>query len=350
MTDILSMTAQQVEQLPEAEAQQVLEAWVKAKRPELPRALSQSGSRAHAKLAKKALYRLQSSGVAVEPASPEAAPSLEAGPARNEFRGVLSMQLGTGERAFFFAHPVRGGGLEIFQGLVHDEFGIAQIGSERANRNAYRRRMQELEGDPSESAMIVPFERIQLELGRAMTLNERTKTPYGEEIEQALHRLGIRPQDPDFPIPAPEPVDADTREDGAALHVLPEVTQWMPSERDLVVLTQRLDALSALPLGEAQRAQRGEALAKELSAEVFTPAVRQLYARRLWYSAEVMEALGRADDAAKARAEARRLFHEPSPSRFAEQLFVKVLATMPKAQRAGALPALPPLPRLSAPR
>ena len=68
------MTAQQVEGLPEAKAQEVLDAWVKAKNPELPQALSGSASKAHAKLAKKALYRLQSSGGAVPEAPKPAAP------------------------------------------------------------------------------------------------------------------------------------------------------------------------------------------------------------------------------------------------------------------------------------
>ena len=63
MTDFLTMTAKQVEALPEAKAQEVLDAWVKAKKIELPQELTQSASKVHAKLAKKALYRLQSSGV-----------------------------------------------------------------------------------------------------------------------------------------------------------------------------------------------------------------------------------------------------------------------------------------------
>lgn len=351
MTDFLSMTAQQVEALPEAKAQEVLDAWVKAKQAELPAALAASASKAHAKLAKKALYRLQSSGVAAAPVEAPRAPAAarDEAPLKIEFPGVLSMQLGTGERAFLFAYPIRGGGLELFQGIVHDEFGIAQFATERANRNVYRRRMAELEGSTTERVMLVPFERIQLELGRAMTLNERTKTVYGAEIAQSLHRIGVTPQDPDFPIPALEPGDADAREAGAALHQLPEVEQWMPSELDLVTLTQQVDVLrnGPLPLSDAQKDEKCEALAKKLAEQVFTPAVRQLYARRLWYSAEVMEAQKRPDDAAKARAEARRLAHESTPSRFAEQLFVKVLATMPKTGRAG---ALPPMPGLTLPR
>lgn len=334
MTDFLSMTAQQVEGLPEAKAQEVLEAWVKAKKAELPQALTQSASKAHAKLAKKALYRLQSSGVKVEaPAAPKAsAPAADA--PKNEFPGVLSMQLGSGERAFFFAVPIAGGGLEAFQGIVHDEFGIAQFGSSRTNRNTYRKRMAELESDPSARVMLVPYERIQLELGRAMTMNERTKTDYGADIAQTLSRIGVTPQDPDVVIPPLEATDAAGRDDGASLHELFELSQWMPSEKDLEVLTLRVDAIrkGPLPLSDEQKDAKCQAIARELSAEIFTPAVRQLYARRLWYTAEVVEAQQRASEAARVRAEARRLAHAPEPSTFAEQLFVKVLATLPPAK------------------
>lgn len=339
MTDFLEMTAKQVEGLPEAKAQEVLQAWVKAKKPELPQALTRSSSKVHAKLAKKALYRLQSSGVAVAAEAPKEAFVLDLS-MRNEFPGVLSMQLGTGERAFLFGTPIRGGGLEVFQGIVHDEFGLAQIGSDRANRNLYRKRMEQLQQDQSARVMLVPFERMQLELGRAITLNQRSKTPYGAEIEQALNRLGVTPQEPDFPIPPLEPGDAEGRGEGAKLHQIFEVEQWLPSEKDLVTLTAQVDALRTmpLPLSEAQKDEKMQQLARTLAAEVFTLPVRMIYARRLWYTAEVIDFQKRPADAALARAEARRLAHETLPSRFAEELFVKVLATLPKAAPAGAMP------------
>lgn len=337
--DFLSMTAPQVEALPEDKAREALDAWVKAKKPELAQALASSASKAHAKLAKKALYQLQSSGVQAAPlVEPKVAPAPVDEPPKNEFPGVLSMQLGSGERAFFFAAPVRGGGLELFQGIVHDEVGLAQFGSQRANRNLYRKRLRELETDPSAHVMLVPFERIQLELGRAITLNERVKAEYGSDIADALARLKVTPKDPEFPVPPLEAGDEATSADGASLHALFEVAQWMPSEGDLVTLTNRVDAIRILPLTDEQKAEKQRQFAHQLAAEVFTPAVRAVYARRLWYTAEVVESLGRPDDVAKLRAEARRLMHGTAPSTFAQGLFEKVLATMPK--KAGALPKL----------
>ena len=328
MTDFLSMTAQQVEGLPEAKAQEVLEAWVKAKKPELPQALAQSSSKAHVKLARKAIYRLQSSGVAIEPeVKVRETPPVEPAAPRNEFPAVLSMQLGTGERAFLCVVPIRSGGLEVFNGIVSDEFGLAQLGADRSNRNLYRKKLDQLKNDPSSHVMLVPIERIKLELGRAMTLNERSKTPLTADIEQSLSRLGVTPEDPDFPIPPPEPSDVDDRESGAAIHQLFELEQWLPSEKDLRALTAQVDAIRTgpLPLSDEQKEEKIHKLARELAAEVFTAPQRLLYARRLWYTAEVIDFFKRPADAAKVRAEARRLAHETVASRFAERLFEKAL-------------------------
>lgn len=346
MTDFLSMTAQQVEGLPEAKAQEVLEAWVKAKKPELAQQLSSSASKAHAKLAKKALYRLQSSGVALPEAPRAAAPAPLVAEPKNEFPGVLSMQLGTGERAFLFGVPKVGGGLWVFHGIVTDEFGLAQLGCDSANRNTYRKRMDALRSDLSARVMLVPIERMKLELGRAMTMNQRSKTPYGEDTEQLLERARIEPADPDVVIPPLEPGDDQRREDGAALHELFEIAQWLPSEKDLAALSAQVDAIrnGPLPLSDEQKETKVKAIARQLANEVFTPAARLLYARRLWYTAEVTDFHGRPEDSAKVRAEARRLAHETTPSRFAEQLFEKALpqAGGKKPSIAGALGLKPP--------
>ncbi len=345
MTDFLSMTAAQVEGLPEAKAQEVLEAWVKAKKPELPQALSGSSSKAHAKLAKKALYRLQSSGVTVaEAPKPErvAVPEEK----KNEFPGVLSMQLGTGERAFLFGVPKQGGGLWVFHGIVTDEFGLAQLGCDSANRATYRKRMEALREDLSARVMLVPIERMKLELGRALTMNKRSNTPYGDDTEQLLQRAGIEPLDPDVVIPPLEAGDDQSREDGAALHDIFEVAQWLPSEKDLAGLGAAVDAIrnGPLPLSDEQKDKKVKEQARKLANEVFTPDVRLIYARRLWYSAEVTDFHERPEDSKKLRAEARRLAHETTPSRFAEQLFEKALpqASEKKPSIAGALGLKPP--------
>lgn len=327
------MTREQVEALPENKAAEVLEAWVKAKRADLPQALTQSTSKPHAKLAKKALYRLQSAGVEVAAPAAEG-PGLVLTDKPIEFEGVLSMQLGSGERAFLGAIPVRGGGIEVFQGIVHDELGLAQLGSERSNRSSWRKHVATLQADQTTRTMIVPFARLQLELGRALFITRRDKVDLDTEIEQALQRLDVAPVETDLAVPPLEATDEAGAADGATLHDFFEFTQWMPSEKDLVTLGQRVDALKALPLSDEQRKEKSEKMAREIAAETFTPAVRSLYARRLIYAAEVIESAGRADDARRVLAEARRLAHGSAPSTFAERLFIKVLSNLPKSAAA----------------
>lgn len=321
------MTAQQVEALPEKEAGRVLDAWVKARRSELPVALRESGSKVHARLAKKALYQLQSSGVTVAEAPKPAAPVVEA-KETNEFPAVLSHQISSGERAFFFAVPFRGGqGLEIFAGIVHDQLGLLQLSNEQANRAQYRKRLKDLESRADSRVMLVPHERLKLELGRALTLNERSKTELTGEMTQVLQRLKITPQDPDVVVPPLEPGDAEGRADGVRLHELIELAEWLPPETDLAMLSSQVSALDILPIDAAKKAEKKETLAKSLAQQIFTRELKTVYARRLLYTAELLENRGRSDDAAKVRAEARRLAHEKELTPFAERIFTKAIAT-----------------------
>lgn len=346
MSDFLSMTAAQVEGLPDDKVQEVLAAWVKAKRTELPEALLESKSKAHAKLAKKALYQLKSVGVTVaEKTAPAPVEKTEA-PKKNEFQAVLSSVLGTGERAIFFAVPARPAGLELFQGIISDESGILQLERGTSNRNQYRQRMRELADHPELKVLLVDFERMKEELGRALTLNERSKVPVPDGMEGELRRLGVEPRDPDFAVPPPEAKDEELAQRGASLHKEKELNQWLPSESVLAILSERAAAVQASPLAltDAQKHEQLTKKALEAAKEFFTADVRKLYARRLWNMAEVFEASERPEQAAIARAEARRLFNTDAPSAFAEQMFVKVVElTAQAAPSAGRMPMPPGL-------
>jgi hypothetical protein len=328
MSDFLAMTPEQVEGLPQEQVEAVLTAWVKAKRVELPRALAGSQSKPLAKLAKKALYQLKSMGLEVlEGRAPETADATKAAtPAESTgLPGVLSPILGTGERAILFAAPIRGGGLEIFQGIISDEFGLVQLGTGQTNRNAYRARMRELERDGQLQVLKVPLSRMKEELGRAMTQNERSNTRLPEDWQGALRKLGVTPQDPDFPIPPLEPDDASGAEAATALHSEPELQQWMPGEAELTQLAQKAEEVRSSPLALTD-AQKDEQLAQRAAAvarEFLTPERRKLYARRLWSIAELFDATLRAEKAQVTRAEARRLFHGTEPSPFVEEMFLR---------------------------
>src|SRR5687768_12836530 len=137
--DPLKLSVADVEKLSEAQALEVLAAHVKAKQKELPEALAGSKSKPLARAAKKALYQLRSSGVEL------AEPAVEAGPQPTisgpavELPGLLSPILGTGERMVFFGRPSRGGGVDFYQAVIHDEYGVQQLDHGETNRSRYRR-------------------------------------------------------------------------------------------------------------------------------------------------------------------------------------------------------------------
>ncbi|GMU60971.1 MAG: hypothetical protein AMXMBFR34_27340 [Myxococcaceae bacterium] len=329
MSDFLAMTPEQVEGLAPEQVEAVLAAWVKAKRTELPEALAGSKSKPLAKLAKKALYQLKSMGLEVKDAAPAETTKAPEGAEPAGLPAVLSPVVGTGERAILFATPVRGGGLEIFQGVISDEFGVVQFGAGNTNRNTYRAQMNALERDGLLKVLKVPLSRMKLELGRAMTMNERSATRLPEEWEASLRRLGVSPQDPDFPIPAPEAFDEREARNGASLQQEPELGQWMPSEAELAKLGEiaREVRSSPLALTDAQKAAQLSHRAAALARDFLTPEKRKLYARRLWVNAEIFEASERPAQAKLARAEARRLFHTSEPCAFLERMFTKAAET-----------------------
>ena len=334
----LELSAAQVEQLGEAEAAEVINAWVKAKQASLPEALVASKSKVHARLAKKALYQLKSSGVAVEP--PKTPMPVLAKPPEEEFLGVLSAIVGTGERAVFFGRPARAG-MDVFQGVISDDLGILQLDRSDSTRSTYRRRIREIETDADLKVLLVPFARVLEELAHAYANNGASGTAVSEDTAHALRRLQLEPATtPRPPLPAVEAGDAAFT-DATPLHATKEIAQWFPSEAALAVFTERI---GALPEGASPDVVND--VVRSVANESFTSAVRQLYARRLWAMAELFAATDRATAAAHAKAEARLLFHSTQPSSFAFELFRKVLAIHQEAAKQK-LPApsmrLPPM-------
>lgn len=335
MSDPLSLTASQVEALAEDAAAQVLAAWVKAKQTSLPEALALSKSKVHAKLAKKALYQLKSKGAeVVEP--PPAGPSVEPLPEKEDenLLATMSPVLGTGERALFFPKPMRGGGIEIYQVILSDEFGVAQFDRAQANRAIYRGRIKELRAQTDVSLQFVPLSRVIEELGRAVSLNDRSGTNIPSDIAEALNRLGVVPLDPDWPIPACTPDDVKTVSTSAALHDEPELAQWLPNETDLT-------AMAEVPADVKSDPTKAEAKATELAAAFLDGPMRQRYARRLWRNAELFDDTNRGASAELARATARHLFHTTDANPFTVTLFSKAFRLDPADKVKALLGSMP---------
>lgn len=342
------MSAKDAAALPANELAEVLRAWVKAGKAELPQALAASGDKAVARAAKKALYQLKSSGVAVPEAAPakaEAAlPAAEPAAAVDEVAsGILSHVLGTGERALFFARPKAGGGLELFQCILHDELGIQQLDRAESNRSAFRKRLKEVRTH-KEPVLIVDLERVKRELGRAWQRNVEAHVPLPRDAEVALRRLEVQPVEGQEPLPPPEPGDEALAARGAQLFEEDELAQWLPPEASIRVLAQRVQEVEASPLtlSPAQKKQQLDAKVEATAKEFLTPAMRALYARRLWSTAEIFEATGRAEPARLCRATARSLAAGTAESPFVHRFFARVIELSASAGKAG-LPA-PPAP------
>jgi hypothetical protein len=330
VSDPLTLDAGAVERLAPAEARDVLAAWVRAGLAELPRALAASRSSEHARLARKALYQLRSSGVAVEP-PPPAAPGPAPRPAAEpDLPALFSAVVGTGERAVVFARPVRGGGVTSYQGVLSDEAGVLQLEATSTSRGEYRRRLEELRRAPELAVQEVGWAQVREALAHAWWQSDRASPPPPPAVVDLLRRLELAPADPEAePLPAPAPDDGPLLALAAGLGEVSELGAWRPSAGALAELGEALERLASSPLAldETQRQVRVADQVARLAAGYLTPARRRRYARRLWTMADFLEGTGRERWAEIARAEARSLFHAGARSAFVEAMFLAAAAS-----------------------
>ncbi len=318
--DPLKLSITDVEKLSESDALEVLAAHVKAKQRALPEAmagLAKSKALAHA--AKKALYQLRSSGVELTKPVVEAV-TLTPATATAELTGLLSPVLGTGEQMLVFGRAARGGGVEFYQCVLHDEFGVQTVDRADTNRSRYRRQLRATV--QARHAIEVPFDRVLHELACAWGQNLRSKTRLPESADQTLQHLRVTAADAPLEVPAPEADDAALAAKSVTLHDEPEIHAWLPAQAPLAALGDELAALRASngsPEAIDEHVQRA-------TGSYFTPAVCELYARRLWRQAEFFAGTEREAAAAIARAQARLMFHQHQFGAFGLRLFQKVIA------------------------
>ncbi|MHB8872245.1 MAG: hypothetical protein ACYC8T_01030 [Myxococcaceae bacterium] len=340
VASVSTAPAADVEALPEPLALAVLEAAVRARDPQLAEALAGSAHKALAKAAKRALYQLRSAGLALpeKPPAPAAPPSAPA-EAAPELPCLLTPVTGTGEQALLLVRPLRGGGLENFQVVFTDEAGIVSLDRAETNRGDYRKMLREFRGHPG-APREIGRERAREILAAAAAANLSSRNPFPVGVDDALRAFEVKPAEP-APLPPPEPEDERLAVRGHTLHEEPEIASWLPPEPELRVLAGRIDEVSSSPLALSE-AQKSEQVVQKVLAtahEFFTPAMKRLYARRLWRMASYFEGTARPGPAGIARAEARLLFHDaPAPSRFAEYLFEKVLVLTERARAGKELP------------
>ncbi|MFY1826994.1 hypothetical protein ACN47A_13825 [Myxococcus fulvus] len=325
-------TPADVEALPEPLAAALLEASVLAGQPALAEALSASSVKPLAKLAKKALYRLRSRGVAVAEA-PRAAPTEPPAPTSDALPALASIITGRGERALVLGRAIRGGGIEVVQALLTDEHGVIQLQLGEKGRGAWRRVIKE--GLEQGGTMELPVHEAAALLAEAAGLNLRTHTPFPEGLDVALRHFGVQPQLEPTTLPPPEPDDVRRSREGDLLHETAELAAWLPPEPVVKRLLAKLDkvVVSPLALSDVQRQDQLQSAVASVAQDFFSPDMARRYALRLWRMADFFERTGRAREADVARGEARRLFHGADQpfSRFAERLFEKVVGLVAAA-------------------
>lgn len=338
-------TREAVEALPEPLGMAVLEAVVKAKRADLAAALQDSPVKALAKGARRALYALKSAGVAVpERPKPEPAPAASE-EAENEFEWLpcwLSAPTGMGERGMLLVRSQKGGGLEVAQVVLSDEKGITSVQTAEASRSAYRKQVREMRAELPIRALEIALEEAKVLLAESAALNLSSGHPFPQRTELMLRHFGVTPAQPPADLPAPLPEDERTATQAVSLHQEPEVQGWLPPEQELKVLAQKMEVVmtSPLQLTQVQKEEQLRGVIRSAAAELFTPKVRKIYARRLWHLGDFYERTARDELAAVARAEARRMFHDVAerPDRWEEFLFEKVIALSQQLARGEPLP------------
>lgn len=319
-----------VEALPEPLALAVLEAAARLRSAHLPERLAASSNKAIAKAARKALYQLRSSGMALEAPLRPAEVASPAPAAEEVPPTLLSALTGNGERAMIVARPVRGG-LETAHLVLSDEHGVVHLSLHEVSRGLYRKQLKEVRSGRTPRAAEIPLEEAKERLAGAAFMNERSNTPFPAGLADLMRHLDVAPRERPLAIDAPHPGDAALDPEGGSLHDQPEISEWLPDESQLRALSQTWQQLGTSPLGEGQRREPLEQAFRSAAERYFTPGIRALYAARLWEMAAFFERTGRAQVAEVARAEARLLAHAPGLPGFATQLFLKVIGLTAEA-------------------
>jgi hypothetical protein len=333
------------EGLPEPLLLALLEALVEERRTAAVEALAASTDKHTAKAARRAQYRLRSAGVATRspghappPPAPQPEPALE-------LPSLVAPPDGAGEFLLMVARSVKGG-LALYDVLLSDELGLVAYREFETSRSAWRRSLRDARVEPVQEITLAEARGI---LAEGLRCNLATQSQLPKGAEDMLRRLEVLPAaSPRPPLPLPEDGDAALALEAARLHEEPELRGWLPPEDELKVFAARVQEVrtSPLALSEQQRAEQLLDRVRTMAEAFFTPLRSQLYARRLWLTADVFARTGRVDAAQLARAAARRLFHQ-SPgvfSPFAEALYGKLLQHLSQTASspgtaAGAVPA-----------
>jgi hypothetical protein len=256
------------------------------------------------KAARRALYRLQQSGITpTERAAPAATPESRAGQ-DDGTRAFASAFDGAGNFLLFFVLQDPDGGSPSFvQLLMNDGEGVTSFNGQRTPRREVEARIAQYEQQLEQGLALAEIEadygRWLLAEGRALSRRLRRETPPG--LLDWLPRIGEpRGEYPAAPVDSGFDADAmraDTSLDrsAAALFALPWFDAWFFAVEDVLPWIQAWDQTgsSAIVLPENVRQERRERILTEAIPHLMTPEMQANYVRRLELSADILRRRGR---------------------------------------------------------
>jgi len=274
----------------------------------LQRLESDSGDRGVRKEAKRALYRLEQRGEAVQHAAPAPAAAPILGP---ELEGFVSPFDGRGDQLAWILKP-RAGALLHFFALFNDPAGLREVSISPITRKSLREIRTELEQRHDLRLVAIDWRYVDFVVHRAHQWTRER----GGHVEGDY--LAIRAQLTQTPVPEAmeHPVwkmlaGGDDAPLASSAEVVgePELRTWFPDLAALAPFFTEIDNIrdSPLVLNEAQQRERFDAVVNEATERCYAAAGRASWRRRVEAMAYVFAVSKRDEQARRCAAVAQAL-------------------------------------------
>lgn len=268
------------------------------------------GTKEARKAARRVLYRLQQSGVALPRPAPK--PVVERRP-EQALRAWVSAVDGSGSRAVWILFEGAFGGLALCALIVNDQAGVLEAAGGAISKKRLESELRALRQSQKLPWVELPPARAKALVAEALALHARLGSEPPAEFSpwQRFFADVDGPASPGTPR-EPEPAGGD---DPALLDhcrellELPELASWFldPNELQSAALELLQARESRLVLSDQQKAEREAAIVERVVEAAFTPEARRLWARRLSEMAWIFDATGREREARICRATSHAL-------------------------------------------
>jgi len=276
--------------------------------PVLTALAAEPAPRALRRAAKRALYRLAQGGV-TPPTAPATAPATAGRSPLQAVRAWVSGIDGSGSRAVWVLFEGQWGALRLCSVILNDTAGILESAGGEITKKRLDRELAELRAEQKLPWVSIDPDRAMGLIAEALARHRAAGTEPPAMFARWRPLFAATPPATPPDLGDPDPALAER---ASELLELPELAGWFlePAavQSDAVELLQARE--SRLVLSDQQKAERQEAILRQVVERELTPAARQLWARRLGEMALVLAEAGRSEHAAIARAAAASLLDE----------------------------------------